>query len=191
MTRSMAIVVLAAGGSARMGQPKQLLDLHGRPLVRKAVETALSSQGGKVRVVVGAHEGLVRDALAGLDVELISNAHWSEGMASSIRLGVQASADAGAILFMLCDQPHLSPEVLLELVTRHEAGARVAACAYDGVVGVPALFDHTLFDELLGLRGEHGAKKVVEAHRSELQTVPFPSGGVDIDTPEQYKELFS
>ena len=187
----MAIVVLAAGGSARMGQPKQLLDLHGRPLVRKAVETALSSQGGKVRVVVGAHEGLVRDALAGLDVELISNAHWSEGMASSIRLGVQASADAGAILFMLCDQPHLSPEVLLELVTRHEAGARVAACAYDGVVGVPALFDHTLFDELLGLRGEHGAKKVVEAHRSELQTVPFPSGGVDIDTPEQYKELFS
>ena len=185
-----AIVVLAAGESSRMGQPKQLLVHEGRTLVRRAVDTALGAEGGPVVVVLGAHETAIRAELAGLPVRLVLNPAWSEGMASSIRTGIEAVQGAAAVVFMLCDQPLLTSSNLQALVLRHrETGSRIVASEYGGGLGVPALFDRSLFDELLALQGAQGAKKVIEAHRDEACGIAFEAGIVDVDTPEDYARL--
>jgi len=111
-------------------------------------------------------------------------------MASSIRTGVQAVPGASAVVLRLCDQPLLTTSTLKALVDKHrESGRRIVACEYGGSLGVPALFDRSLFDELLALQGSHGAKKILEARRAEAGTVPFDGGSVDVDTPEQYARL--
>ena len=185
-----AIIVLAAGESSRMGRLKQLLVHEGRTLVRRAVESAIGAGEGPVVVVLGAHETSVREELAGLPVTLVTNAAWSEGMASSIRAGVQAVPEASAVVLMLCDQPLLTTSTLKALVDKQrESGRRIVACEYGGSLGVPALFDRSLFAELLALHGSHGAKKILEARRAEVGTVPFDGGDVDVDTPEQYARL--
>ncbi len=185
-----AIVVLAAGESARMGRPKQLLQHAGKTLVRRAAETALAAAEGAVFVVLGAQEEAIREELSGLAVKVVSNPDWQEGMASSIRAGIKAAADAGAVLFMLCDQPLLTTATLGRLLeAHHQLRATVACCRYHGTLGVPALFDRLLFPDLLALQGNQGARKIVEVYKDTAFVVPFEGGATDIDTPEQYARL--
>ena len=186
--------MLAAGAGARFGSAKQLAEIDGECLVRRAANTALASTCASVRVVVGAHRAEVEAALEGIDIQLVSNPLWEEGMASSIRAGLQAVASdlprADAALLLLADQVAVTPELLDALIERFETGeADLVACAYADTQGPPALFGRRFFAELEELRGDRGARSVLSGHRGELALVDFPGGTADVDTPADLRRL--
>ena len=189
-------VILAAGSSSRMGSPKQTLQFRGVSLLRRAGRAALGAGCRPVIVVTGAHSELSRRELEGLDVREVLNPLWETGMASSIRAGVEelvrADAESVAAVFMVCDQPHVTAEVVNGLVAAHRAtGKAVVASTYGGSFGVPALFGRTLFAELAQLEGATGAKQVIKRHAGEAHFLPFPCGEVDVDTPDDFSRLTS
>jgi molybdenum cofactor cytidylyltransferase len=185
-------VVLAAGASVRMGTPKQLLEIDGRTLVRRAVEAALASPAWPVVVVLGAHADQVRPALARLPVIAIDNPTWAEGMASSIRAGIatlrQFSRTLEGAVVALCDQPSFSAESVAQLVAAQAATGRgIAAARYSGRFGAPALFRREHFDALGELTGEDGARRFLNADPGRVAAVDLPDLAVDLDTPQDYE----
>lgn len=187
-------VILAAGSSSRMGSPKQILQFRGESLLRRAALAALGAGCGPVIVVTGAYAELSRRELDGLDVREALNPYWATGMASSIRAGVEvlvsANADADAAVLLLCDQPHVTADIISGLVAAHRAtGKLVVASTYGGSFGVPALFSSALFAELTRLEGRDGAKQMIKRHASEAHFLPFPCGEVDVDTPDDFRRL--
>jgi molybdenum cofactor cytidylyltransferase len=189
-------VILAAGSSSRMGSPKQILQFRDQSLLRRAALAALGAGCRPVIVVTGAYAELSRSELGGLDVREVLNPRWETGMASSVRSGVEglvrADAGAGAAVFMLCDQPHVTADVISGLVAAHRAtGRSVIASTYGGSFGVPALFSRTLFAELTRLEGRSGAKEVIKRHASEAHFLPFRGGEVDVDTPDDFSRLIA
>jgi molybdenum cofactor cytidylyltransferase len=137
----------------------------------------------------------MRAELAGLEVELVVNPRWQDGLSTSIDVALtllEATAGVDAVLFTTCDQPQVSPELLRELIGMYAARrAPIVACAYAGTVGVPALFDRSLFQELRALRGDAGAKRVIERHLAAVASVAFPDGALDIDTADDARRLAS
>ena len=177
-----------------MGRPKQTLHYRGESLLRRAALGALGAGCRPVVVVTGAHAELSRRELDGLDVREVLNTLWETGMASSVRAGVEAlvvaDADAEAAVLMLCDQPHVTADVISRLVEAYRATRKpVVASAYGGGFGVPALFGESLFAELARLEGAAGAKQVIKRHASDAHFLPFPRGVVDIDTPDDLSRL--
>jgi molybdenum cofactor cytidylyltransferase len=184
-------VILAAGASTRMGTPKQLLELEGKPLVVRAVEAALASPAWPVVVVLGAHEEQIRPALARLPVLIAENAAWSEGMASSIRTGVmtlgQFSRAIDAVVIALCDQPAFSAAVIAQLVAaQRTTGRSIVAAHYHGRNGAPALFMREHFPALTALTGEEGARALLNGDPSQIATVDLPALALDLDTPGDF-----
>ena len=187
-------VVLAAGASSRMGTPKQLLRFRGETLLRRAALAALGAGCRPVVVVTGAHALRTGEELRGLGVLEVVNELWETGMASSVRAGIGAllgaDADASAVVLMLCDQPHVTSEIIAALVAAHRDGGRtVVASRYGESFGVPALFDRSLFPELARLEGRGGAKQLIERHAREAHFVSFPGGETDVDTPDDFARL--
>jgi molybdenum cofactor cytidylyltransferase len=179
-----------------MGSPKQTLRFRSESLLRRAAVAALEAGCYPVIVVTGAHAELSRRELEGIDAREVLNPLWETGMASSIRAGVEGllSADAGvdAAVLLLCDQPHVTAEVISRLVGAHRAtGSNVVASTYGGSFGVPALFSRALFDELVRLEGAAGAKQVIKRHAAETHFLPFPGGEVDVDTPDDFTRLIA
>lgn len=188
-----AIILLAAGASRRLGSPKQLLPYRGRSLLHHAVEVALASALGPVFVVLGASAEQLKPVLQALPVKIVENPGWAEGIGASIRAGmksVQNLGDLEAVLLMVCDQPFVTPELLQRLVeTQRVTGKRLVACEYDNTLGVPALFDHTFFPALQSLQGDQGAKSILIQWEQEVARLPFPEGRWDIDTREDYQAV--
>lgn len=183
-----AIVILAAGGSRRLGRPKQLVDIGGRTLVRRAAEAAIGAGAGSVHVVAGAEVDRVRAALDGLPVEVIVNDAWREGLASSIRAAIAATEQrerpAETLTLMLCDQPGVSAGVLRRLLDAYRTSrAPVVASRYPEGPGVPALFHAELFPALRALHGDIGARQLIRRLDRDVVTIPF-AAPEDVDTPE-------
>ena len=191
---SVALLLLAAGASTRMGRPKQLLPYHGRTLLRHAAETAVATGYGPIVLVTGAvHEALVAE-IAGLPIQASHNPDWATGMASSIRAGLTAVVGArpAAVLIMLCDQPLTTPELLRQLVSQQQqCQAPIVAAAYGDTVGVPAVFDKALIPQLLALQGAQGANRLIASFGTAVGRVAFDAGLLDVDTPEQYAALLA
>jgi molybdenum cofactor cytidylyltransferase len=179
------ILLLAAGASTRLGQPKQLLVLGGQTLLERTCKAALSIDNHGVTVVLGAHCEAIRPAIAHLPVRTVLNERWNEGMGSSIACGMaHLPPDAGAVLLLLCDQPHVTGPYLQKLLRAfRSANADIAASAYGGSFGPPAIFGRRHFPDLAALSGHQGAKKLLERHRGQALAIDFPEGEVDIDTP--------
>jgi molybdenum cofactor cytidylyltransferase len=187
-------VILAAGSSSRMGSPKQILRFRGESLLRRAALAALDAGCSPVVVVTGAHAELSRRELDGLDVREALNPRWETGMASSIGAGLEsllgADPEAAAAVFMLCDQPHVTADVISGLAAAYRVTGRpVIASTYGGSFGVPALFSRPLFAELARLEGGAGAKQVIQRYASEAHFLPFRGGEVDVDTPDDFSRL--
>lgn len=183
-------VVLAAGGSRRLGTPKQLLRWHGVSLVGRAVAAAEASQCAAVYVVTGSHAELVAAELAETDAVLVENPAWEQGLSGSIAAGVRAAVadrDPAALLLMLVDQPHVSRALLDRLLAVFEGG--MAACRYAGTLGVPAVFGREHFASLERLQGDRGARSLLESEGERVRTVSFDRGAVDIDTPEDWNAV--
>jgi molybdenum cofactor cytidylyltransferase len=189
-----AIIILAAGNSSRLGKPKQLLMFNDKTLLRHIVDESIDAAGDNVVVVLGAHSDQIRPELNSSGVEIVENSEWEDGMASSIRAGVSAmlasQPDTEGIIIAVCDQPFVSSKLLKELMSiKDKAGVGIIASKYDNALGTPALFGKKYFTELQGLNGAHGAKKLLMKYDADLISVPFPSGGTDIDTAEDYNNL--
>lgn len=179
----MTAIVLAAGASRRFGSPKQLFEIEGEALVRRAARIALAV--APVIVVIPDQSGhfipasvslAIRDALRGLDLEIIENPEAAEGMASSVRAGVRACCDD--VLITLCDQPAVTSSHLAALIQK---AAPIAATFYGGTAGVPAFFSSAFRAELLELRGDRGARALLERHADRVALVPLEEAAVDLD----------
>lgn len=184
-------VILAAGASTRMGQPKQLLPLEGKPLVVRAVEAALASPAWPVVVVLGANAAAIRPVLAKHPVLIAESSAWAEGMAASIRAGVttlqQFSRSLQGVVVALCDQPAFSADVIQRLVDAYQAsGAGIVAAHYRGRNAAPALFLREHFAALTALTGEEGARHLLNESGFKIATVDLPELATDLDTPEDY-----
>ena len=185
------IIILAAGSSSRLGKPKQNLIYKGQTLLQKAIETAIASVCREVIVVLGANSGVIRPNIENKPVHIIHNADWEEGMALSIRLGVtelKKNPETDSVLLMLCDQPFVQT-ALLDQIIQAKSKKGIVACVYNDTIGPPVLFDKKYFDELLLLKGQEGAKKLLLKYTDDVATIPFPLGSVDIDTREDFEKL--
>lgn len=194
---AVAAVILAAGQSRRMGQPKQLLVVDGEALVVRAVRIALQSRARLIRVVTGAAADAVSALLAETfptepRLSLVHNADFATGQASSVRCGV-ATLPKGieAALYLPTDQPWLSVHLLDGLITAWEAGARLAAAALEGKVrGAPAIFDRTCWPALQQLGGDVGARAIFKDFATEIVPVSATVHELrDLDTPEDLAAL--
>jgi xanthine dehydrogenase accessory factor len=191
-TGGIGAIILAAGASTRMGQPKQLLPCFGGlSLLRRSAIQAIRSGCRPVVVVTGANAEESRGEVRNLPVQVVHNSDWASGMGGSLRAGLVAlEADnnrAEAAIVTVCDQPFAAAPVLEALATAYRSsGKGIVASEYGGVLGVPALFDRAHFAELAGLCGAGGAKQVIAEHADEVLQVPFPGGIADIDTPQDY-----
>lgn len=189
------IIVLAAGGSTRMGRPKQLLQFQGKTLIRRATETAMAV-GGPVVVVTGANAELVAAEVGDLRIQIVENARWTKGMGSSIRVGVSALTaarpDLNALLITLCDQVQVSPATLERLILeKGETGKDLCCAAFDGTFGPPVLASRAYFPELLELPDPHGARQILLNHPADLLHVPCPEAALDVDTPADFAAFIS
>ncbi len=173
-----------------MGRPKQTLVVDGEPLLARITRAAVASRACEVVVVLGAHARECMGMLDGLGARTAINSDWREGIASSIRTGVQnLSPGLDAAMILLCDQPRVTTRVMDALLLLQ--GSSIIASSYGGSLGPPAIFPVEFFPELIALEGDQGAKKIFSSHPDELIAVPFPEGEIDIDTPADYKRLLS
>jgi molybdenum cofactor cytidylyltransferase len=187
-------VILAAGASRRIGVPKQMLEIGGEPMLRRAARVAIEANCCPVVVVTGAHASSSRQALRGLDVGEAKNQQWESGMSSSIRVGIEAVMAANpqiaTVVLMVCDQPFVTRETILGLVrAQRETNCSIVASRYDGSYGVPALFGRAHFAELMKLKGAGGAKPIIRKHMRKVHLLPFPKGKIDIDMREDFARL--
>lgn len=187
---SLATLLVAAGASRRLGQPKQLVRHRGRPLLAHTLDVALAAGGAPVTVVLGAHADLIRAQLPPLPagVTFVENPAWAEGMGTSIAHGLQtllaAHPATTGVLILVCDQPALDTALVKDFITRATVEpAAIVVADYGTGRGPPVYFPQSCFPDLLALRGDLGAKAVLRHHAQLVRTVPFPEGALDLDTP--------
>ena len=191
---TIGLIILAAGASTRMGTPKQLLLYRGRSFVRHFCDVAIASVCQPITVVLGANAEQIKPEISQLPVQIVENQQWAEGMSSSIRVGLEAllgvNQNLEAVAIALCDQPFVSSQTLDRIVEAyHFTGKPIIASEYAGTLGVPVLFSHTLFSEIMALKSNEGAKQLIKRHIHEVFSIPFPEGSIDIDTPNDYDQL--
>jgi molybdenum cofactor cytidylyltransferase len=186
MSKNIAIIILAAGESRRMGSLKQLADFGGKPLLRHAVETALDSTCHSVVVVLGAAHDRIRPVLDGLPVTIAVNANWQQGMGTSIQTGLAAlPPNIDGVILALGDQPMLTAEHYNRLTDiQATTTATVVTARYANTVGVPVLFMRPLFEQLNRLPPDMGCKPVIMGNRGTAQFLDLPEAEYDVDTPE-------
>lgn len=188
-----AAVILAAGASTRLGQPKQLVSINGETLLHRTARFAAEAGCAPIFIVLGFEAERMRDELTDLSVEAVVNPVWQEGMGSSLRAGMEAvrslDPQPEAVLLLVCDQPGLTVEHLRAILTQQTAPrtageVAITASVYAGRAGVPAVFSAKLFGELLRSSGDRGARELIRAHAAEVQEIPWPAGELDVDRPE-------
>jgi molybdenum cofactor cytidylyltransferase len=192
--RDVSAVILAAGGSARLGQPKQLLIFRGETLVRRAVRAATEADCAPVLVVIRESGDAIREELRETSAVIVENEDWKDGIGSSIRCGVERLANlapqARAVVLLTCDQPSVQAETINALIAKHDESRKpIVASRYANTLGVPALFDRSCFEALLGLRGDSGAKSLIAGRPGDVGSIAFEEGAIDIDTPRDFQHL--
>ncbi|MDC3210710.1 nucleotidyltransferase family protein [Saprospiraceae bacterium] len=188
---NIAIIILAAGSSSRLGRPKQLLELNGKTLLQKSIETALNVSIN-VTVVLGANENLVRPTISGFPINIILNENWISGISGSIQTGMSAlkNNEFQAVLIMLCDQPFINASILKGMIEVFEKNKfPIVASEYEKKVGVPAIFDASFFQKLKMLKGQKGAKKLIMNNLDKTKSFMFENGKIDIDTEEDWQKI--
>ncbi len=188
-----AIVILAAGQSSRLGRPKQLLQFNGKSLLKHSVAEALQTNL-PVIVVTGANGNLIKNELEEFNVIIAENKKWQDGMSTSLHCGLVAAQnlkkEIDGIIFMVSDQPFVSATLINNLLkVQNKESLPIVASGYADRLGTPVLFHKFFFDELMNLRGDTGAKKLIDKYKNLTTSVSFPAGAIDIDTMEDYHAL--
>jgi molybdenum cofactor cytidylyltransferase len=184
-------IVLAAGASSRLGSPKQLLQWRDRPLLAHSIERAQAVLFERVIVVLGANSDAIQTAVDLSAVRTIANPDWKQGIASSIKMGIQALPEtATAAFILLCDQPLINADHLQNLLNVWQDNqSHIVASQYPNSVGVPALFPSEYFPSLLALTGDKGAKALLTKFADKLLTISLPEAELDIDNVADFDYL--
>lgn len=188
-----AVIILAAGESKRLGQPKQLLKFKGTTLIRRAVETAVKSDAPKVFVVLGSNFEQIKSEIEDLNCTIIFNENWKDGMSSSIKTGLEnvfeTVPEISAVIIFLCDQPLIESLHLNRLIEEFQRAKKsIVSAFYNDKCGVPALFARDFFSELLNLQGDQGARFLLN-NTENIEKISMPEAVFDVDTVRDYERL--
>lgn len=195
MSELTGIVVLAAGSSSRLGQPKQLLSYKNTSLLKNTISQTSQVANPTIIVVTGSNHELIEKEITNPEIKTIYNPDWELGMSSSIIKGLKEllrlNPDIEKIIFAVCDQPYVTTMVFENLIAEHQKTEKgIIASAYSETLGTPVLFHKKYFNELLELKGQEGAKKIINKFLNDTTAIPFENGDIDIDTLEDYNRLF-
>ena len=189
------IVILAAGGSTKLGSPKQLVQFKGKTVFRRSAESALACDPDGLIVVLGSRAEEISIEAEGLALEIVINKEWEVGISSSIKAGlarlIELRPDTDAVIIMLSDQPFVDEETIRSLLDTYRTTRKpIVASEYNDVLGVPALFDRVMFEELTKLEGDAGARVLIRQTATDhIATTPAPEAAFDIDTPQDRDRL--
>jgi molybdenum cofactor cytidylyltransferase len=188
------VLIVAAGESKRLGTPKQLLQFEGQSLINRLVNIVRDAGSFPITIVLGAEATGIQAQLPDVNLHVVINEEWREGMGSSIRVGlkkmIEMDADMDGVMILVCDQPFIKSESIQSLIQMQQStGLPMAACFYEGIVGTPALFHQYMFSDLLQLSGDTGAKKMMKDKMGDVAKLNFEKGVIDIDTMEDYQKI--
>ncbi|SEH47748.1 nucleotidyltransferase family protein [Chryseobacterium culicis] len=193
--KNTGIILLAAGGSSRMGSPKQLLLFEGKTLLEKIIDISLNVfEKENIILVLGSEHEKIESSIQGKNISICINTNWKSGMASSINLGLKTLllkfSEMEKCFISVCDQPYLNSDVFVEMINIFKTSKKeIAVAKYAETLGVPALFSKKYFEELIQLQGEQGAKKIILQNSDDVAVFEFEKGAIDIDTPSDYDNL--
>jgi molybdenum cofactor cytidylyltransferase len=184
-------IVLAAGGSKRFGSPKQLVRVNGKSLLQAAIGQATDSLGAAVTVVLGAHASEIVEALLPNSAGVLINRHWQEGIASSIRAGVNSLPGVcNGVMLALADQPLVGSQIFQRLIAAWRRLPRqIIASQFASTTGLPAIFPCWCFADLSGLRGDQNAQVVIRRYADHVVRLAHPEAQLDINYPEDLLEI--
>jgi len=196
--KKITIILLAAGRSSRMGQNKLLVEVGGETLLENALRSATRSSADNVIIVTGANNEENEPIITRFPALTAYNADWEKGIGSSIKCGLKMAIknheDLDAVIISVCDQPFLFSDIFNRLIGRYlTSGKTVVASDYEGSLGVPVLYNKSMFEELMKIPDEYGAKKyILEKMDAEMiEKVPFTKGDIDVDTLEDLNQFES
>lgn len=186
-------ILLAAGESRRMGQPKLLLPWGKTTVLERVVDNYLKSKISELIVVVGANQESLKEILISKPIIIVENLYYQEGMSTSISKGVEAASDqAEGYLIGLGDQPFITPDIIDSLITVFsDEYPGIAICSHKRKKGHPVIFARKFRQVLCALKGDVGGQMIVRQHFAEVKYVEVGSESIfmDIDTPEDYQKL--
>ena len=187
-------IVLAAGGSSRYGECKQLVEIDGSSLVQLAVDKLSALfPNDRITVVVGANSEAVEQSVSDVPVNVVLNEHWQQGLASSLKAGLNSvEPDCRAVMITLCDQALVTEDRLRRLLDLWFAfPSEITASAYAGTVGTPAVIPAEFYPQILALEGDTGAKSILKNNAGMVRTLPVPEAEFDLDVPADLEKLRS
>jgi len=190
---NIAIVVLAAGASKRMGEPKQLLKWGDSTLINYSIDSVSKVNLNEIIVVLGAHFELIKNDIKNSKVTILYNQNWEMGLGTSIAFAVQyLKLKVDGVMFVLCDQPFITADFLKEMISKFQPHKnQILATSYgNGQYGVPVLFDKYYFEELSHLNDDYGAKQLLNKYQFQVETLVSPNENMDLDTKQDYTNLY-
>lgn len=188
------VLILAAGAASRMKLAKMLLPFGESNILASIVEEVKAIKPANICLVTGYHHEAIKKSIPELDLNILFNAQWQEGMSVSIKLGMasllQKDPELDSVMILVSDQPYINREFLRTMITESaDRGKGIVAAQYEGINGTPVLFSKAYFKDLQKLTGDKGARVILQAHQEDVATLDFPMGALDIDTPEDYEML--
>lgn len=193
---NIAILLLAAGASRRMGQAKQLMAWQDTSLVEHQIKTLLPT-GASIHIVLGAYAEKIRPLISDFSVTIYENPHWEKGMGTSLAFGVQHilenTTNTAGILIALVDQPLLKTSHFKTLIDTFTPNQHQIICSTSdkGWSGPPIIFDRCYFEELMKQEGDHGAKNVTKKHKKAITFLTLGSVLEDVDTPQAFAKAIT
>jgi len=193
---NIAVVILAAGASSRMGEPKQLLKWGHTTLLGHAIKTVKEIGVQDIILVLGANFELISKEVKNKSITILNNTDWKQGLGTSIALAVNhlqhSKAHFKGVLFVLCDQPFITVDYLKTMISTFKQNTnQIITTSYEnGKQGVPALFDASYFDELSQLKDDYGARYILEKYHHKVETLVPPTKNMDLDTKADYANLY-
>ena len=190
-----AILILAAGESSRMGQPKQLLPYKDSRLLLHTIKQVSAIKYSDIFIIIGAHFSEIFKSIRGQKATIIMNSNWEEGMGSSLKKGIDFIKNKNnydRVLITLGDTPLITTEHYEELISLSDVSVkRIVLTSYEEVSGVPAIFDKSLFNELIAMSNDEGAKNVIKKYKKEVIEMTSKTPYFDVDTQEAYQKLLN
>ena len=188
--KRIAILIVAAGESKRLGQPKQLLRKNGTTLLENSLNEIVKSRVGDIFLVLGANADLILSEMKTTDCQVIINKNWKKGIGESIAFGMKAiikEDNYDGVIISVADQPFLTADILKKIINNIPENKMIIKSKYEEGSGPPVYFSQHFFEEMKNLSGDEGAKPLVKKYKEFVISIDFPKGNIDIDTKEDLK----
>jgi len=188
--RKIAVLIVAAGESKRLGQAKQLVQKNGITLLENSLNEIVKSRVGDVFLVLGANSILIQSKIQLTDYQVIHNDFWQKGMGDSIACGMEALTkehNYEGVIISVADQPFLTATILKKINDNISKKKMIIKSKYEEGSGPPVFFSSHYFEEMKQLSGDEGAKPLIKKYKEDVFSVKFPKGNIDIDTEEDLK----